>query len=486
MRSAASIPVPRPATPAKAYNDPMMRIGWALLALSVYSAAADWPQWRGPQSGVSNATGLPGRMSPTENVLWKTTIPPGHSTPILSADRIFITAIDGEKLFVISLDRTSGKILWRREVPRSRKQPLHAMNNPASPSPVTDGTNVYAFFTDFGLISYGFDGNERWRLPMGPFNNPFGMGASPVLAGDTLIQNCDSETNSFVIAVDTKTGKQRWRAERPEFTRGFSTPLFWKSPEGVDQVLIPGTGQLVAYNVRSGEKIWWVRGLTWQLKPTPVMDQNNIYVLGWAGGSDTGQQEQLEDFGWLVRSFDANKDGKVSLDEITDARYKNEIDLDTDGFVNEREWTFYRAKRTSQNSLMAIKLGGRGDVTEANRLWIYTKSLPNATSPLLYQGLIYMIKDGGVLSVVKAANGEVVKQVRLKDAIDEYYASPLGAEGRVYLMSRNGHLTIVKAGPELEVLESASFDDECYSSPVAVDNRVYVRTRSALYCFARK
>jgi len=464
----------------------MMRLAPVLLAFSFCCGATDWPQWRGPRGGVSDASGLPTRISPTENIVWKTAVPPGHSTPILSADRIFLTAVEHDKLFVISLDRATGKILWRREVPRARKQELHAMNNPASPSPVTDGKNVYAFFTDFGLISYGFDGNERWRLPMGPFNNPFGMGASPVLAGDTLIQNCDSETDSFVVAVDTRTGKQRWRVERPESTRGFSTPLLWKSPDGVEQVLIPGTGQLVAYNVRTGDKVWWVRGLTWQLKPTPVMDQNNIYVLGWAGGSDTGQQEDLPDFGWLQRTYDANKDGKVSLVEITDKRHKNEIDLDTDGFVNDREWTFYRAKRTARNSLMAIKLGGRGDVTETNRLWSYTKSLPNATSPLLYQNVIYLIKDGGVLSAVNPATGEAFKQVRLKDAIDEYYASPLGADGRVYLISRNGHLTVVKAGAELEVLESSAFDDECYSSPVAVDGRIYLRTRGALYCFEKK
>ncbi|MBI3758709.1 MAG: PQQ-binding-like beta-propeller repeat protein, partial [Deltaproteobacteria bacterium] len=175
------------------YNDPVR-----LLALfsfcSLLVAGADWPQFRGPNGGVSETTKLPARISPSDNVEWKTSLPPGHSSPVLSADRIFLTAHDAGKLFVICLDRAGGKILWRREVPRPRVQKLHQMNDPASPSPVTDGKNVYAFFTDFGLISYGFDGNERWRLAMGPFNNPFGMGASPVLSGGILVQNCDSET----------------------------------------------------------------------------------------------------------------------------------------------------------------------------------------------------------------------------------------------------------------------------------------------------
>jgi outer membrane protein assembly factor BamB len=222
------------------------------------------------------------------------------------------------------------------------------------------------------------------------------------------------------------------------------------------------------------------------MKPTPVIDGNVIYVLGWAGGSDTGQQEELPDYAWLVRSFDSNNDGKVALSEIPEQRLKNEIDLDTDGFVNEREWVFYRAKRLSQNSLMAVKLGGTGDVTATNRLWMYTKSLPNATSPLLYRGVIYMVKDGGVLTAVNPATGEALKQVRLKNAIDEYYASPAGADGKVWMVSRTGHVTVLKAGAELEVLESSELDDECFASPVPLDGRVYFRTKSALYSFGKK
>lgn len=464
-----------------------MKIFAGIVLGCVSICAADWPQFRGPNSaGVSNDTGLPAKLSPTDNVVWKTPLPPGHSSPILTGDRIFVTAIDQEKLFVIALDRGTGKIVWRREVPRPRSQKMHLMNDPASPSPVSDGKNVYAFFTDFGLISYGFDGNERWRLALGPFNNPFGMGASPVLAGDILVQNCDSETGSFIAGIDVKTGKLKWRTERPESTRGFSTPLIWTSPEGMQQALVPGTGQLTAYAVKTGVPVWWVRGLTWQLKPTPVMQGDVIYVLGWAGGSDTGQQEELPDFAWLKNKFDANGDGKVSLEEITDPKLKNEIDLDTDGFVNESEWKFYRAKRLSQNSLMAVKLGGQGDMTEKNRLWMYAKSLPNAPSPLLYEGVIYLMKEGGILTTVDPANGAPLKQMRLRNAIDEFYSSPTGADGKVYTVSRNGHVTVLKAGREPEILETGDMEDECFASPAAVDGKIYVRTKTALYCFASK
>src|SRR6476660_716021 len=190
------------------------------------AAAADWPQFRGPSGiGVSDDKNLPVEFGPNKNVVWKTPLPPGHSSPVISGERIFLTAVDGEKkLYTLCLNRATGKEMWRREVPRPRQQKLHTNNNPASPSAVVDGKNVYVFFTDFGLISYTVDGKERWRHPLGPFNNPFGMGASPVLAGNTLIMICDSETGSFLIAVDKDTGAKKWRGERPDATRGFSTP----------------------------------------------------------------------------------------------------------------------------------------------------------------------------------------------------------------------------------------------------------------------
>ena len=159
-------------------------------------------------------------------------MPPGFSSPVLVGDHIYLTAVDNEKLFTICLDRATGKINWRREIPRTRTGELHKANGPASPSPTSDGKNVFIFFYDFGLVSYGPDGNELWRMPLGPFNNPFGLGSSPVLVDNTLLISCDQESGSFFLAVDKNTGKMRWRVERPEFTRGFSTPVIYRPPDG--------------------------------------------------------------------------------------------------------------------------------------------------------------------------------------------------------------------------------------------------------------
>jgi outer membrane protein assembly factor BamB len=461
----------------------------AFIATPVLAAPADWPQFRGANaSGVSTTTGLPTEFGPNKNVIWKTALPPGHSSPVLSAGRIFVTAYDADQLYVIALERSTGKILWRRALSRKRRQELHKSNSPASPSVATDGTNAYAFFTDFGLVSYGSDGQERWRVPLGPFNNPFGMGASPVLASGSVIQVCDSETGSFITAVDRTTGRTLWRVERPDMTRGFSTPVLHKPKDGNLQVLVAGANRLIAYDVRDGREVWWVRGLTWQVKPTPVVDGDVAYVLGWAGGADQGNQESLPPFEVVLKELDSNHDGKLSKDELTNPRYKadfEESDLNKDGFWSDWEWEKYRGKRLSVNSVMAVRLGGSGDMTETNVLWRYYKSLPNVPSPLLYGGLLYLMKEGGILTALDPLTGAVVKQGRLKGALDFYYSSPVGADDKIFAADQAGHVAVVRAGRDWEVLAVNDMDDEVFATPAPVDGRLYLRTRGALYCFGK-
>jgi outer membrane protein assembly factor BamB len=465
----------------------MLRPGAALFLSASMLSAGDWPQFRGPNAtGVSDTTGLPAEFGPSKNVIWKTTLPPGHSSPVLSADRIFLTAFDAEHLYLMTLERSTGKILWRREVPRERKQELHKSNSPASPSVATDGRNAYAFYTDFGLVSYGPDGEERWRVPLGPFNNPFGLGASPVLANGKVIQVCDSETGSFVIAVSQKDGSVVWRRERPDMTRGFSTPVLHRPRGGSLQAVIAGTNRLIAYDVETGKEVWWVRGLTWQLKPTPAVDGDVAYVLGWAGGADQGNQEEVPAYEEILKEWDANHDGKLSTAEIGRSRYQSaasESDLDRDGFLNEREWVKFREKRSVVNSVMAVKLGGSGDMTGQNVLWRYYKSLPNVPSPLLYQNVLYLMKEGGILTALDPATGTVLKQGRLRNAMDFYYSSPVGADGKVFTASEGGHISVIKAGRDWEVLAVNDLDDEVHATPAPVDGRLYVRTRNTLYCF---
>jgi outer membrane protein assembly factor BamB len=463
----------------------------------------EWSQFRGPNaSGVAGdpaEIGLPVHFGPSRNVIWKTPLPPGHSSPVLTATRIFVTAYAPDKLLVICLDRAQGKVLWRREVPKPRAQELHRSNSPASPSPVTDGQNVYAFFTDYGLISFDRDGRERWRMPLGPFNNSYGMGASPILAEDEVLLNCDSETNSFLIAVDQNTGRVRWRVARPEALRGFSTPVLYRPPKGPAQVIVAGSFKLSAYEVATGKEVWWIRGLTWQIRPTPVLERDRLYILGFAREAEPVRQEAPTTFAQALKRYDRNGDGKLGRNEVADPyiiREWTNFDLNRDNALDEGEWRVYRSILDAQNGLLAYRIDlqrpMRGDLTKTHFLWRYQKSLPVTPSPLLYRGALYLIKEGGLLTALNPANGAVLKQGRLREAPGDYYSSPVAADGKIYTVSEEGKVTVIKVGGagetggDWQALATNDLNDSCHATPAIAGGKIYLRTQNTLYCFGAR
>ncbi len=466
-----------------------------LLLLSptvVPAAELVWDRFRGPNgSGVSGDTGIPDEFGPETNVLWKTPLPHGLSSPVFGDDSIFLTGSEGDQLVTFSLDRETGRIKWRREIERGRAGTLRAPNNPASPSVATDGKNLFAFFQDFGLVGYGPDGNELWRLPLGPFNNPMGLGASPVYVDGKVIQVCDSETDSFMIAVDAASGEVAWRNERPYSLRGFSTPVLYQPDDGRVQLLVPGSYELSAYDAATGERVWWVQGLTWQMKPTPVLDGEGFaYVLGWAGNADFGQQEEVPPFDQVLAELDADQDGRLTAEELRELlgnKVRNGLDsydLDNSNYMELRDWEHHRRKRLAVNAVRKIKLGGKGDVTKGAVKWLYYKSLPNVPSPLLYDGILYLVKDGGVMTALSAEDGSVLKQGRLRDAMGRYFASPVAVDGKMYAADETGQVSVVRLGADWTVIGSNAMGEEVYATPVFMDGRLFIRTRSALYCFA--
>ena len=463
----------------------------ALAAIDGYAqAASDWPQFRGPNaSGVSSDTNLPVVFGPRKNVVWKTPLPPGNSSPAVAGDRIYLTAVEREKLFTIALDRSSGKVLWRREAPRPRKQVIERpANGPVSATPATDGRNVYAFFQDFGLLAYGPDGNELWRMPLGPFNNPFGHGASPILAGEVLLMVCDQDTNSFLIAMDKHTGRVIWRTERPHAQRGYATPILYQPREGGIQVLVSGTHRLSGYDARTGKELWWIRRLPWQIKPTPVLDGDTVYFVTFSAETEPGEQEILPAFAEAVVKLDRNHDGRISKDELDDprakARFDEYLDLDHTGYLEERDWEHLRERRLGESGLRAYRLGGQGDLTESGLLWKNVRSLPNVPSPLVYRGVLYTLKEGGILTSFDTRSGAIVKQGRLHSAPGDYYASPVAADGKIYAVSEEGKVAVIRAGGQWELIGVNDMEDGSRSTPAIAGGRMYVRTFSTLYCFA--
>jgi outer membrane protein assembly factor BamB len=482
---------------------------WVVAILAGVGFSADWPQFRGPNgSGVSVSGRLPSEFGPDKNVVWKVGVPLGYSSPVISGNLIFltgieggkITAVEGEKdkfvhrggkLYTFAVDRFTGKTAWKNEVPRDRLSQLQTNNSPATPSAATDGANVYVYLEDFGLVSYTRNGRERWRLPLGPFNNMNGAGSSPIVFRDLVYLVCDQDSvGSYVLAVDKNTGKQRWKTFRPEATRSYITPAIFQPEHGEPELILPGPYHVTGYYAATGERAWFVQGFCWHPKTVPVIDGDIIYVAAAENGGDAEKRPKLPEFSELLSGHDANRDGKLTVAEFAgDDKMQAmlpRLDLDLDGFLDEREWNFYCSRTASRNSVMAIRHGGRGDVTSTNILWTMPKFVPRCTSPLLYEGVLYLVKEGGILTTLDPKTGKILKQGRLNGALDDYYASPVGAGGKVLLLSQQGKATVIKAGASWETLAVNDLDDIVYATPGIVDDNLYIRTRSMLYCFADK
>ncbi len=468
----------------------MMR--WAVLAFLpalVAAAGSDWPQFRGINAaGVAQTSRAPEKLAP-ENLLWRTPVPAGHSSPILVGERLFLTAVDDEGLWTYCLERASGKVLWRRQAPRDRKSRHHKMNNAAASTPASDGASIFVFFADFGLIAYALDGEEKWRLALGPFDNGAGLSASPILAGGKLVFAADGNTGSYLLAVDAANGEMLWKAERSEFTRGFSTPILHEPSGGPKEIILPGAFQVASYSLDRGEKLWWANGVCWQTKTVAVASPTHVYVHCWAAGGDKPPAEPLPTWATVRAEHDVDGDGVIARGEafLEKMRRKfNSYDLDKDGVVGERDWAYARNKHASRNALMAVRLGGRGDVTDTRVEWVHKKFLPNVPSPLLLDGVIYMVKDGGIFSSVDASDGKTLKVGRLGEALGKYFASPVSADGKVYLLDADGVATVVRAERDWRILYQRDFGEGVNSTPAIAGGRVYIRSHEAVYCFASR
>jgi len=450
----------------------------------------DWSRFRGPNgSGISTATKVPTEFGPQKQLLWRLPLPPGHSSPILHNDRVYLTAFRGDALVTIAIDRTKGQILWERPAPQVKTKIVDKRNNPASPSPAVEENGVYVFFPDYGLIAYDASGRELWKMPLGPFNNIYGMGASPVIVGDLLVLACDQSLGSYLMALDKRTGKIRWKVDRPEAKSGHSTPILWRAPDGKDQLILPGSFLLTSYEVATGKKLWWVGGLSFEMKSTPVIGGDTIYVNGYgAPVNDPGNKVTVPLADEVWKTADADGNGVIAKTEFpkyTQAFWFDVADLDTNGSLTKDEWAYYRAALDSENGMLAIRLGGSGDMSDKAIRWKYQRSVPQLPSPLLYGGVLYMVNDNGIITTLNPETGALIKQGRLTGAPGSHYASPTAADGHIYFTSEAGAIVVVKPGGDLTPLVVNDLGEDTYATPAFADGRIYVRTTAALYAFGQ-
>jgi outer membrane protein assembly factor BamB len=461
----------------------------ALVASYVAAATAgEWPLFRGMQSS-GRAVGshpLPAELGPDAKAAWKTPLPPGHSSPAISADRIFLTGVRAERLVVLALDRATGKSLWEVDVPHAKLEAIHQIGSHAQSSPATDGERVVSFFGSSGLFCHDRDGKLLWKQTMGPFNNDFGAASSPIIEGDRVILCQDHDTGSFLMAVDKRTGKTLWRTDRSEFPRNFCTPVIWNN-QGRRQIVVAATLRVVGYNLEDGQEAWTVRGISRTVCMTPAVGEDNrLYVAGWAAGGDKDAPIRVAPFGEVIGQLDANKNGTLEESEFAEGPIKQrfgQVDRDNNDRLDQAEYDYFRDLfERGRNVVIAINPGPNGDATSTHVAWEHDRFVPFCASPLAYQGLVFTVKDGGIVSCLDAKTGKASKTGRLPKT-NNYYASPVAGDGKIYFLNQEGQLTVVSAEPEWKPLHTADFGEPTYATPALLDGRVYLRTASALYCF---
>ena len=409
----------------------------AVVLLSFAAAYAEnWPQWRGPAlNGVSNEKNLPVKWTPEENVAWKVALPGSSgSTPIIWRDRIFLNVAEGDNLALWCVDKTKGEVLW--------KKPLGAGNikmrkhNMSSPSPVTDGRNVYVMTGTGVLAGFDFNGKEVWTRDIqkdyGTFGLNWGYASSPLLHEDSLyvqvLHGMKTDEPSYVMRIDKKNGKTLWKVDRPtnairESPDSYTTPGLLRYGK-TTEIVITGGDCVTGHDPATGKELWRANGLNPENNPfyrivaSPIIFNEIIYVP------------------------------------------------------------------TRVKPLLALKAGGRGDVTSSHVLWS-TVNGPDVPTPVTDGKYFYVVNDRGIMWCLDAKTGaEVYAQQRIKPGT--YSGSPVLADGKIYVTSEDGLTTVIAAGPKFEVLAENPLNDYTLSSPAISDGKIFIRTAQHLYAIGKK
>jgi outer membrane protein assembly factor BamB len=452
--------------------------GALAVSIGASARAADWDRFRGPgAAGVADAVPAPLEMSPTAGYIWKRATPPGKSSPVLAGPRLFFTAHEPGRLLTIALDRETGETLWTREIRPTRTDERNPLNDAAVPTPVTDGQSVYVFFADFGLAAYTVEGGELWRRPLGPFTSPHGIASSPLLTDGMLVLLLEQLDGGAVVGVDAASGEPRWSVPRPASIGGsFATPVAYRSPEGETQAVVTSPFELAAYDPKTGEKLWRVAGLPHQPKSSPFV-AGDLILTGVQGDNARGRLKSWEE---TLRDLDGDGSGVVESHEIRGAL----ADYDRDGVFGRADYEQWVVEKSPPSRLMAVRPRGRGDLTSQAVVWSVERGVPRVSTPLAYNGIVYMVRNGGILGALDLATGNEHKTGRLSGAIDEYFASPVAAGGKILTTSRSCKLSWIQAKPDWEVLQVNDLGEECFATPALGPDGIFVRTTSAIYRFA--
>lgn len=429
------------------------------LALGCFTTSADWPAWRGADGqGTSSEKNLPTRWSATENIRWKIPLPDrGNSTPVIWGDKVFVTQAIEEKhqRTLMCLARRDGKLLWQKSVTYTEKEETHETNPYCSASPATDGERVIITHGSAGVFCYDFDGKELWKRDLGRQEFGWGNGSSPVLHGDVCILYHGPGKGAKLLGLDKKTGKTVWEfAEPPVDVKGRTDGFRGKEP---GMICTYSTPLLVKAGLRRAEAA------------------TGQGTAGYGPAEAGGRDELVMAFPRFVRGFDP-KTGKElwSCDGLNPLIYTSP--MAGDGIVVAMGGYF--------GNSVAVKTGGKGDVTESHRLWQTVRGKGGIGTGLVHEGRIYS-HSGGIVECLELKTGKTLWSERLKSAgaKGESWSSMVRAGDLIYLLNQSGDCAIFRAGETFEQIGVNSIGNEMCNASIAPSNGdLFIRTHKHLWC----
>ncbi|MEZ5364016.1 MAG: PQQ-binding-like beta-propeller repeat protein [Bryobacterales bacterium] len=446
-----------------------------LLVLAAGPAlAGEWPRFRGPNgSGVASGSGYPIAFGPDHNRLWRAKARPGKSSPVLTATRLFLTAAEGGRLYTQCFDRKTGKLVWERNLMQPHQEIANKLNHEAAITPVTDGDNVYAFFKDFGLVAYSANGEELWQAPLGPFVNLMGVSASPILSGTDIVVVVDQWEGSFIAAFDRMTGEMRWKTPREE-REGWATPLLHRG-----RIVTTSRGRFGLHDTATGKRIGGYAPVASTIVGSPVVDGDTL------SSSATGTPASgLPSSPRSSNVRDKNGDGRLTPEEYGDdpiANHFGKLTGNRDGVLTEDKWEIFRKSTLGFGGISALRFADGG----AEELWRHEGNFISVIPSLLaYEGVLYVVRNGGILNTYDAASGDEIGVARLRGALGGYSASPVAADGHIWFASEEGNMAVVRAGRDWDVEQVNEIGEAIFATPALADGVLYLRTEGSLYAFA--
>jgi len=474
------------------------------LLKSPSAMAEDWPQFRGPNcTGISASTQpLPVKFSDDHNIRWSAELGDGIGCPVVAAGRVFTSAmVDARTVGLYAHNAQTGKELWKRTWPVGDVPDIHKTNSHAATTAAADAERVYFYFSTLGMLAVDAKtGADVWQkeLPVPYFVFKWGAGMSPTLYRDLLLFVQDDDLAPAFYAFDKKTGKLRWKDDRGDMAVNYSHPVICRTDRG-DEIVVAGTGLLVGYDPQNGKRIWTAKTLLRNIKTTPVVQDGVIYISLQSGGIANQ---------WLAsvdRADTGNSDGKLTRDEIQAFVGKRKVpeaffrktfgrgDANQDGalegieldqaFLNSENFAGarYDNPKAADEFILAVRGGGRGDVTETHVLWKHeTKHTDHIVSPFVRGSRMLLIKGGGIATCFDISNGQsLFGPARIQNA-GEYFASPVFGDGKIYVAGENGKVVVLRDAPKLEILAVNDLGSPVLGTPAIADGILFFRTRAGL------